>query len=169
MPKIAIIGAGASGLTSAASAIKEGLEPAVFEMSDRIGGVWGPDTRNETDQGTAWPNMRVNISRHTGTFSDFSWPQNTHDFPTTQEVYSYLCDYVKHHKLEPCLRFSSKVIQVFPQGKKWIICYQKHQDIIREEHFDFIIVASSKFSMPYMPKFKGMEKLQKKMLHSSKY
>lgn len=41
MSKLAIIGAGPSGLTSAVAALKEGLTPTVFEMSHRIGGVWG--------------------------------------------------------------------------------------------------------------------------------
>jgi dimethylaniline monooxygenase (N-oxide forming) len=81
MQRIAIIGAGASGLTSAEAALEEGMLPSIFEASHRIGGVWGPDNREASDHGSAWPGMKVDISRHTGTFSHFQWPQNATDFP----------------------------------------------------------------------------------------
>lgn len=41
MPKkVAIVGAGVSGLTSTKCCLDEGLEPTCFESSDDIGGVW---------------------------------------------------------------------------------------------------------------------------------
>jgi dimethylaniline monooxygenase (N-oxide forming) len=38
--KVAIIGAGASGLASARRALEYGVEIVVFEASDHIGGIW---------------------------------------------------------------------------------------------------------------------------------
>ena len=38
--KIAIIGAGPSGLTATCSVLEEGMLPVVFEAGSRIGGVW---------------------------------------------------------------------------------------------------------------------------------
>ena len=41
MPKkVAIVGAGVSGLASIKCCLDEGLEPTCFERSDDIGGVW---------------------------------------------------------------------------------------------------------------------------------
>ncbi|QMT59102.1 NAD(P)/FAD-dependent oxidoreductase [Legionella sp. PC997] len=169
MHKIAIIGAGASGLTSAVAALDEGIVPTLFEMSFRVGGVWGPDDRKPSDQGSAWPGMKVNISRHTGTFSNFNWPTDTADFPTTQEVYDYLSNYTKHFNLLPYIRFGCRVIEVLEQDGKWLIRWQENKTTLKEELFDSLIIATSKFTNPYIPKFKGLDQLQDNMLHSSKY
>ena len=169
MHKTAIIGGGPSGLTSAVAASRAGFIPTLFEISDRIGGVWGPDQRKELDHGSAWPKMRVNISRHTGTFSDFSWPKDTHDFPTTQDVYDYLCAYVKDNHIEPYFKLETKVTEVIPQGKKWLIKYQEKEGEIKEELFDSVMVTGSRFNNPHIPEFKGLDNLKGKMLHSAKY
>lgn len=169
MIRIAIIGAGASGLTSATAALAEGMIPCIFEMSNRIGGVWGPDLRAPSDQGSAWPGMKVNISRHTGTFSNFNWPQNTPDFPTTQQVYDYLHDYAEYFELFPYIRFGCRVIEVLECDGKWLIRWQEDKTTLKEELFDSIIIATSKFTNPYTPNFNGLEQFKGKKLHSAQY
>lgn len=169
MHKLAIIGAGPSGLASGVAAIKEGLAPTLFEMSYRLGGVWGPDKRSIDDASTAWPGMRVNISRHTGTFADFSWPKEASDFPTTQEVYDYLCHYAQHHKLERSIRFNSPIIQIIPKDKHWLVRWQTDREQTQEESFDSVLICTSKFSHPFIPPFQGLEKLKDNWLHSAKY
>ncbi len=38
--RVAVIGAGSSGLTSIKCCLDEGLEPVCFESGDDIGGLW---------------------------------------------------------------------------------------------------------------------------------
>ncbi|MEE6515863.1 hypothetical protein FKM82_024987 [Ascaphus truei] len=38
--KVAVIGAGASGLVAIKSCLDEGLEPTCFEKTDDLGGLW---------------------------------------------------------------------------------------------------------------------------------
>lgn len=38
--KVAVIGAGASGLVAIKSCLEEGLEPTCFERTEDIGGLW---------------------------------------------------------------------------------------------------------------------------------
>ncbi|KAI1304325.1 hypothetical protein F5Y03DRAFT_358034 [Xylaria venustula] len=52
---VAVIGAGISGVTSAAHLIKEGIEVAVFERTGTIGGVWYYDER--VDRDPPFPNL----------------------------------------------------------------------------------------------------------------
>jgi dimethylaniline monooxygenase (N-oxide forming) len=42
--KVAIIGAGPAGLTSAKYALQYGLMPTLFEKSNQIGGLWSSNT-----------------------------------------------------------------------------------------------------------------------------
>jgi dimethylaniline monooxygenase (N-oxide forming) len=159
--KIAIIGAGASGLSSAVSALREGMNPIIFEKSQHLGGVWSPD-------GSAWPGMKVNISRYTGTFSDFNWPENTPDFPTTQEVYHYLYSYAQHSELFSHIRFGCHITKVLKLDGRWLVRWKENQELFKEESFDALIIASGKFTTPYIPPFNGLERLNR-TLHSSKY
>lgn len=38
--RVAVIGAGPSGLTSIKACLEEGMEPTCFESSDDMGGLW---------------------------------------------------------------------------------------------------------------------------------
>ena len=168
MRKIAIIGAGASGLTAAVKAVQENMLPTIFEHYNRVGGVWGPDD-DRSPQGLAWPNMQTNISRHTGLFSNYSWPADTADFPTTQEVYNYIDSYADHFDIKKYINFNTTVTAVLPQADQWLVCFKQHDGLEQEERFDRVIIASSKFNNPYIPVFQGLEKIAHKMLHSAHY
>ena len=47
--RVAVIGAGISGVTSAAHLLKHGLDVVVFERSSIAGGVWHFDPRSAQD------------------------------------------------------------------------------------------------------------------------
>ena len=59
--RIAIVGAGPSGLAAAKHALEAGFDVVVFEASDALGGQW--DTAAE--HSGVWPGMRANTSRTT--------------------------------------------------------------------------------------------------------
>jgi NADPH-dependent 2,4-dienoyl-CoA reductase/sulfur reductase-like enzyme len=40
VPRVAVIGAGLTGVSSAAACLRAGVEVVIFEKSDRIGGIW---------------------------------------------------------------------------------------------------------------------------------
>ena len=65
--RVAVIGAGPSGLVAAKSLQEEGLEPVVFEQADGVGGQWyGPSAHSGV-----WLGMRANTSKTLDAFSDF--------------------------------------------------------------------------------------------------
>src|ERR1700730_11856878 len=122
--KIAIIGGGASGIVAAKEAQEAGFKCDVFEKEDVPGGVWRPG-------GLAWENMRVNISRFTGVFSDFSWEQAFPNrkkipaYPTTLDMYAYLLAYIKHFQLESCIYTGRTVIHIDKNNQEWTITWRE--------------------------------------------
>lgn len=68
--RVAVVGAGPSGLVAAKSLQEEGLEAVVFEQADGVGGQWyGPSAHSGV-----WPGMRANTSKTLDAFSDFPPP-----------------------------------------------------------------------------------------------
>ncbi|MFL5804190.1 MAG: NAD(P)-binding protein, partial [Roseiflexaceae bacterium] len=58
-PRVAIIGAGACGLTTAKCLLDEDLEPVVFEQTSAIGGVWTYDEAREGGGSLAYRSLRT--------------------------------------------------------------------------------------------------------------
>jgi len=100
--KIAIIGAGVSGI--AASKQLSHHNPLVFEASDSIGGVWRHCSYNST---------KLQSHRRDYEFSDFPWPQReSSEFPTHLEILDYLHSYAEHFDVLKNIRFNSKVVEI---------------------------------------------------------
>ena len=103
MKKLAIIGAGPSGLISAKYALEAGLCPTLFEMSDEICGLWS--SRNTA----IWEGLRANTSRFIAMFSDHPWPSNTRIYPMSYEMRQYLTSYAERFGLDRFIRLNHKV------------------------------------------------------------
>lgn len=167
MTNVAIIGAGPSGLVAAKEAIACGLNPTVFEKGSTIGGLWKPQT------GFTWDGMHTNISHYTNRFSDFDWKEGVQDFPTTEEVYEYLCQYADHFKINRCISLNTEVAKVQRAGEHWNIEYlYKDEDgklINQSTNFDHVILCSGIFSKAHIPEFPGLETFAGHVIHSKDY
>ena len=165
--KIAIIGGGASGIVAAKEAREAGLECEVFEKEDLPGGVWRPN-------GLAWEKMRVNISRFTGVFSDFSWEQAFSNrkkipaYPTTLDMHAYLLAYIKHFQLESCIHLGKTVIHIDKDDQGWRITWRE-KGKIKQQNYAAVILATGRYQVPYIPDFKGLESFSGRWIHSANY
>lgn len=185
--KIAIIGAGISGLIACKYALSRGFSPVVFEARSSVGGVWRK-TMTTTKLQTPKPFYQ---------FSDFPWPSSvTDDFPNTSQVFEYIQAYANHFDLLRHIRFCRKVLSLEYQGPtdeemeawshwggtgepfsskgKWIITVLDTENQTAEVHeANFVILCIGKYSdVPNIPEFppgKGPEKFQGKVIHSMEY
>jgi dimethylaniline monooxygenase (N-oxide forming) / hypotaurine monooxygenase len=72
--RIAVIGAGVSGLAAAKCLLEEGLEPVIYEQAPQIGGLWNYEEALPDGGGVMYRSLRINTSKHTLAFSDFPLP-----------------------------------------------------------------------------------------------
>src|ERR1700761_55430 len=80
-PKVAVLGAGPSGLAAAKALLEHGICPVIFEAETGSGGMWGSPGRG------AWADFaRTNISRYSCCFSDLAWPEGSEVFPLRREL-----------------------------------------------------------------------------------
>lgn len=100
--KIAIIGAGVSGLAVAKQLSHH--NPIVFEATDSIGGVW----KHCSYSSTKLQSLRCDYE-----FSDFPWPDRDNtSFPSHTEILEYLHSYANHFDVLRFLRFNTKVVEI---------------------------------------------------------
>lgn len=133
--RIAVIGAGPSGIAAAKYALEAGFEPSVFEAGDRLGGQW--DTTAE--HSGVWPGMHTNTSRELTAFSDFPPPQEYPLHPAAEEIRDYLATYAAAFGVTGRIRFNTRVNTVRPG---WTV---------DGEPFDAVVVASGRFHTPSFP------------------
>lgn len=107
--KIAIVGAGISGLLACKYTLSKGFNPIVFESQNNIGGVW-TKTIETTKLQTPKPLYQ---------FSDFPWsPSVTEDFPNQHKVFDYIQSYADEFDLVRHIKFNTKVVGIEYEGQK---------------------------------------------------
>ncbi|KAK3213334.1 hypothetical protein Dsin_018040 [Dipteronia sinensis] len=185
--RIAIIGAGVSGL-AAAKQLRH-YEPVVFEASDCVGGVW---------KSCSYESTKLQSSRADYEFADFPWPnRDDQSFPTYVEVLEYLESYGKHFDVLKFVKFNSKVVDLrfigepptaadfgsnrpgeygslLPGQQVWEVAVQtNNSDSIEWHSFEFVVVCTGKYGdipkTPVFPNNKGPETFKGQVLHSIDY
>lgn len=179
--RVAIIGAGSSGLTSIKSCLEEGLTPVCYEMSDDIGGLWyyreeKPDSEDRLNA-SVYKSCSINTSKEMMAFSDFPIPVDFPPFMPHNKVLEYFRMYATHFNLLQRIQFNTKVVKVtqasdYSESGKWIVTTtridSKDQEDVTEE-FDGIMVCSGHHRFPHKPAFEGMSRFKGEVMHSSEY
>ncbi|KAE8351518.1 hypothetical protein BDV28DRAFT_158686 [Aspergillus coremiiformis] len=191
--KVAIIGAGPSGLVAAKTLLhnfpKGSFSPTIFEKSPEIGGLWPIDPSEVTPgrrrrDGFVDPSMRTNLSRFTVGFSDLAWESvidgpNIPMFPEAWQVGRYLRTYVERYIPREVLRLGQRVVRSVRETRmgsrpSWTIQWvlertgeSSTDQKVESESFDYLIVASGYFSKPYTPDIPGLAGFAEHTAHSS--
>jgi dimethylaniline monooxygenase (N-oxide forming) len=130
--RIAIVGAGPSGLATAKHALEAGFETTIFEASDELGGQW----YTTASHSGIWPGMRTNTSRAMTAFSDFPAPADHPLHPFAEQIHAYLRAYADAFGVADRIRLRTPVARVAPA---WAV---------NGERFDGVVVASGRFRKP---------------------
>lgn len=147
--KIAVIGAGFAGLSSAKVLRQLGHDVTVFEKTSDAGGVWSVTRR--------YPGLRTQNNKGTYALSDLPMPRDYPEWPSGQQVQAYLETYVAKFGLAPYIRFNTEVTWAAPAaGGGWDITTAVGPDTA---HFDHLVLASGIFSRPFIPAFPGADVL----------
>lgn len=148
MRRVAIIGAGLSGLVTAKTLLEEGFEVTLFEREDEVGGVWARARR--------YPGVTTQNPRDTYAFSDFPMPRSYPEFPSGEQVQAYLAAYADHFGVTPHVRFRTAVEHAAPRGEGWTVRSRSLDDeAARTEWFDFLAVCNGTFCTPSVPRVPG--------------
>lgn len=165
-PRICIIGAGPSGITTAKNLLQQGLTNfTVFEKNRRLGGNWFFDENNE--HSSVYETTHIISSRFLSQFEDFDLPGNCSDYPSHVQMLKYFDDYAQHFGINKFIQFNTWVEKVTPiSGNQWLVIYNDTHGQ-QEAIFDYVLVANGHHWDPVTPDYCG--KFSGELLHSHQY
>lgn len=149
MPKIAIIGAGCSGLSAIKKFLDEGLTDLVcFEKNERLGGNWVYTAG--TGHSSVCETTHIISSKVMSQFEDFPMPAEYPDYPSHSQILAYFEDYARTFGLEKYIRFRTAVekAQPTPDGR-----WRLELSDGRESEFDCLVVANGHHAVPRHPEW----------------
>jgi hypothetical protein len=149
--RVAIIGAGPSGIVAAKHALEAGFDVTVFEASGALGGQW----QTTAAHSGVWPGMHTNTSRAMTAFSDFPAPAEYPLHPAAEQIEVYLEAYARAFGVVERVRFNTQVREV---RRGWIV---------DGEPFDAVVVASGRFRKPRLPPV--VDTFRGEVLHAFSY
>ncbi|WP_280246289.1 flavin-containing monooxygenase [Nocardia abscessus] len=144
--RVAVIGAGVAGLTTAKVLGQAGHDVEVFDTAPDVGGVWSRARR--------YPGLTTQSPAAQYSFSDFPMPRDYPEWPTGEQIQQYLAAYAQHFGIEPELE--TEVVSVVPDGDRWLVG-TRHGDEEHTEAYDRVVVANGVFCQPRIPSYPGLD------------
>uniref|UniRef100_A0A8C5W9X0 Flavin-containing monooxygenase n=1 Tax=Leptobrachium leishanense TaxID=445787 RepID=A0A8C5W9X0_9ANUR len=173
--RVAIIGAGCSGLAAIKCCLEEDLEPTCFEKSDDIGGLWRYTDAVEEGRASIYHSVVTNTSKEMMSYTDFPMPAEFPAYLHNSKVLDYLRLYAEHFRLLKYVYFKTEVCRVtkhanFNTTGQWDVITMNN-GTQKKEIFDAILVGNGHFFKPYLPldSFPGIEKFKGHYIHSRFY
>ena len=150
--RIAIIGAGISGIAAAQSLRKTGHDVQIYEKSSRIGGVWA----------MGYPGVRLQNTRDQYRLMDVPWRPRPDLHPTSAQVQQHLNDAID--QLDLPVKLDHEVTKLEETAGGWRLHYQNDGDTGQQD-FDFVVLSVGQYSSgKRSPEFPGQDKFQGKIV-----
>jgi glycine/D-amino acid oxidase-like deaminating enzyme len=146
--RVGIIGAGVAGLATAKTLKQAGHEVVVFDRTPDVGGVWSATRR--------YPGLTTQSAKATYGLSDFPLPKAFPEWPTGEQVQTWLASYATAFGLDPFVRLNTEVTRAGRDGAGWTLELRSTVDGSRStEAVDRLVVANGVFCEPNIPAFPG--------------
>ena len=146
--KVAIIGAGFAGLSTAKVFQSFGHQVSVFEKEADVGGVWSASRR--------YPGLTTQNVRDTYALSDFPYPADYPEWPSGEQVQHYLESYASHFNLTASIELNTEVVDAQLDEKQLFWQVNTRRNGQENTHqFAYLVVCNGIFSEPALPHYQG--------------
>ncbi|MFP6584706.1 MAG: NAD(P)/FAD-dependent oxidoreductase [Candidatus Hydrogenedentota bacterium] len=155
--RIAIFGAGASGLLAAIKLREMGLEDlTIFEKAGDLGGTWRENR---------YPGLSCDVPSHAYRYSFAPNPEWSHMCSPGHEIQAYLKDIAERYELENIIKYNNEVIRANFADGKW------HLESVEgsQGSFDAVITATGLLHHPVYPDIPGLDDFDGPMFHTARW
>jgi cation diffusion facilitator CzcD-associated flavoprotein CzcO len=156
-PRVAIIGAGMSGICMAIALRRAGISDlTIFEKAHGVGGTWRENT---------YPGLTCDVPSRFYQFSFARNPDWSHLFSPGAEIHDYFTTVAGDFGLQDSIRFGTEVVHAEFAENHWRVCTSTG-DI---EEVDFLIAATGILHHPRQPRIAGLDSFAGAVFHSSRW
>ena len=157
LPRIAIVGAGISGIGAVIALRKAGYSDlTVYEKGERLGGTW---------RDNAYPGLSCDVPSYWYSYSFEPNPDWTYRFSYGPEILKYVEHVAEKYDVNRVINFNSPVTKLTYLGPKWRLEAQGHEAQI----FDFVITAAGVLHHVAYPDIPGLDTFKGPMFHSARW
>lgn len=151
-PRIAIVGAGLTGVSSASHCVGHGFDVTIFEAGgkDALGGIW------------AEVNNTSGLQIHSIMYRFHPSVKWNEGYPDRKQIVKAIKDLWQRYGLQDKTKFDTRVEKVYKDKQgRWIINDESNG------RFDGVIACVGTCGDPKKPQIKGQENFRGKIFHSS--
>ncbi len=167
MKKVAVIGAGPSGITAVKNLKDKGFEVIGFERCAGVGGNWRYD--DPSGHSSVFETTHIISSKYTSYYEDFPLPNTASDYPSHKELLRYFNDYAEHFGIKKHIHFNAEVLNCKQdENERWVIEWKHvNTDLINVQKFDALVVCNGHHHEPRLPNYPGQ--FSGEYIHSHSY
>jgi cation diffusion facilitator CzcD-associated flavoprotein CzcO len=156
--RMAIVGAGFSGLALGIKLLEEGIDDfVILERRDEVGGTW---------RDNSYPGCACDIPSHLYSFSFALNPDWSRTYSPQPEIQGYLRRTARESGVLPYVRFGHRVL-----GARWEEDLQRWSVETSQGRLtaSFLVSAMGPLSAPAWPAIPGLESFEGKVFHSARW
>jgi 4-hydroxyacetophenone monooxygenase len=160
--RVAVIGAGMSGLLAARRLRQAGIDTVVYEKNPDVGGTWLQNT---------YPGCRVDVASHLFCYSFAQrddWPQH---FSTQPELLEYFRTCADEFGVRQLIRFSNTVDSVTfdDRSATWRVSSVDAGGQTDDSTFHAVVNATGQLNRPKLPAIDGLGSFEGPTFHSAEW
>lgn len=155
--RVAILGAGLSGVCMGIQLKKRGIENfIILEKTDAVGGTWRENT---------YPGVACDVPSHVYSFSFELNPDWSHAYSTGQEIWDYCARCVEKYDLGAHISFGTRVSNVDFDGARWQIRTNDGRTI----EADVVVSGLGGLHLPKHACIDGLDSFAGKVFHTAEW
>jgi dimethylaniline monooxygenase (N-oxide forming) len=148
--RVAIVGAGSSGLAACQVLRERGIPFDCFEKGSDVGGLWRYE--NDNALSSAYASLHINTSRAIAQYASYPMQEDYPDFPHHTQVLAYLQAYVEHFGLREHIHFNTEVLRAQRvNDDAWEVQWREADGAPHSDRYTAVLVASGHHWDPRTP------------------
>nr|CBX26644.1 flavin-dependent monooxygenase (ZvFMOc) [Zonocerus variegatus] len=176
MRRVAVLGAGPSGLVAARYLKDAGFEVTVYERLHHVGGTW-----NYTDEtwmaedgrpiySSMYQNLLVNLPKEIMAFPDFPFHDIEESYVPSKEIWKYYNNFCDSFDLRKLIKFHHHVENVRPCDSGWLVTVTDLTNMVEHSsEFDAVVVCTGQCWCPLYPNVEGSNNFRGRQTHAHTY
>ncbi len=159
---VVIVGAGMSGICTAAKLEKAGVSYTILEKNAAVGGTWYENT---------YPDCGVDTPNHFYSYSFARNPDWTGYFSKRDELYRYFEQCADEFGIRDHIQFNADVrgMQYNTDSCQWTVNYVDGDGRSQQLDGNLVVSAVGQLNRPSVPPFEGLSEFKGEAFHSARW